>query len=48
MHTGHSEHSHGGHPSTNLEEAFGRARFSNREVSRLDFADRLLDLAGDA
>ena len=48
MHTGHSVHSHGGHPSTNLEEAFGRARFSNREVSRLDFADRLLDLAGDA
>ena len=29
-------------------EAFGYARFSNRELSRLDFGNRLLDLAEDA
>ncbi len=30
-----------------LEGTFGRARFANRELSRLQFADRLLDLAAD-
>ena len=29
-------------------EAFGYARFSNRELSRLEFGNRLLDLAEDA
>ncbi len=48
-----SSHTKSHHPGQHgvelnaLESAFGRARFANRELSRLQFADRLLDLASD-
>lgn len=42
-----THHHHADDLGATLEDAFGRARFANREVSRLDFADRLLDLAND-
>ncbi|MEI6701652.1 MAG: RNA degradosome polyphosphate kinase, partial [Actinomycetota bacterium] len=48
-----SSHTNTHHPGSHgvelnpLESEFGRARFANRELSRLQFADRLLDLATD-